>query len=478
MKQIFMKSKKLRPVLGWRNQINPFHGYEKLDFQIKSNFLKENSKASFSRYEGLFKYFIFGFTRYRSQKGAMVFYPGAKSIHGEKADAIEGFARLFPLIAAWLFSTEEREINIDEENIDLVELIREGIVSGTNPESSEYWGIIEDRDQLIVEAADIALGLWISRKHLWSILSSEEREDIVNWLLQTLERDVFSGVNSNWELFPIVVLKALAGLGIKEKKYKNLVKKRFNYFKRHYLGNGWFYDSPKGADYYNAWAFHYSLFWLFQMDRNLDSNFIIEAQSEFIRFYRYFFSDNGFPAMGRSLCYRIAAPAPIVCGALISPDLVSPGLAYRALDLTWRFFVKNNALKYGSITQGYLSTDLSLLDNYSGPGSSLWSLRSIIAAFYVDKFVPLWQSIPELLPVETSDFSHTCKSIGWNIRGFSATKTVELNIIRNKDNCYFPIKKYGSANRLLEITFRRPFRPNNVKALYYRPTYSTKQSLN
>jgi hypothetical protein len=35
------------------------------------------------------------------------------------------------------------------------------------------------------------------------------------------------------------------------------------------------------------------------------------------------------------------------------------------------------------------------------------------------------------------------------------------------------IKEYGKLNRILEFIFQRPFRPQNLAALYQRPIYST-----
>ncbi|MFM6122380.1 MAG: DUF2264 domain-containing protein, partial [Sphaerospermopsis kisseleviana] len=177
--------------------------------------------------------------------------------------------------------------------------------------------------------------------------------------------------------------------------------------------------------------------------------------------YRYFFSKNGFPAMGRSMCYRMAAPAPILTGTMLAPKEISPGFAFRVLDLTWRFFVEQNSLQKGTVTQGYFTPNLSLLDSYSGPGSCLWSLRSLIVAFYVDKFVPLWNSSPDKLPIEVADFSKVNQSIGWRIKGNKSTQSIELEILKNQGNKYSKIKEYGIISQIKEFITKRPFRPNN-----------------
>jgi hypothetical protein len=418
IKTTALQFKKMLPVAGWSRYIRPFDGYKQIDAKIKETFLANNSNLTFSRYKALFEYFTLGFIKYRSLHGALVYYPGAGSEHGAKVDALEGFARFFPLAATWLSSGYGNILDINGEVIDLIQLLHQSMVAGTDIQNPEYWGKIRRRDQRIVEAADIALGLWISREYLWPTFSHQERQAIVTWLEQVIDQKVY---DNNWLLFPIITLKSLQGLGISNQKYDQVIKEKYQQYKQYYIGEGWFYDPPKGVDYYNAWAIHYSLFWLDQIDSQFDPDFIRTTHQEFLKFYRYFFSSNGFPVMGRSICYRMAAVAPMLTGTLLAPKVVSPNLAYRALDLTWRFFVKQNALQYGTVTQGYCCSDLSTLDIYSGASSCLWSLRSLIAAFYIDKFIPIWNLSPEKLPIEVSDYSLTNQSIGWIIKGKHST---------------------------------------------------------
>jgi hypothetical protein len=457
-------------VEGWSQTSQPFQGYQEIDKKIKTTFITDNQSPLF-RYKKLFEYFTLGFIKYRSSNGAFIYYPGAASYNGRKIDGLEGFARFFPLAAVWISTGNGNIVDINNEKFDLIQLLHQGIVAGTNLQNIEYWGKMKDKDQRIVEAADIALGLWISRDHLWTTFSSQERQQIVNWLEQVMDKKLY---DNNWHLFPIIIHKSLQGLGVGNKKYDKLIEDLYhNYKQQHYISEGWFDDPPKGIDYYNAWAIHYTLFWLDQMDPLFDPIFIRKTHAEFLKFYRYFFSKNGFPAMGRSICYRMAAPAPILTGTILAPEEISPGFALRALDLTWRFFVEQNSLQKGTVTQGYFTPDLSLLDPYSGPGSCLWSLRSLIVAFYVDKFVSLWNSTPEKLPIEVADFSQVNSSIAWRIQGNKSTQTIELEMLKNQGNKFSKIKQYGIINQIKEFIAKRPFRPNNYEALYRRPSYST-----
>src|SRR5262249_829626 len=130
-----------------------------------------------------------------------------------------------------------------------------------------------------------------------------------------------------------------------------------------YRGDGWFSDGPGDVfDYYNAWGIHYQLFWLEQIDPSWDKPFIAEASREFLETYRYLLSPAGFPIMGRSVCYRMAAPVPLVL-AQIEQDHIEAGEARRAMDATWQYFLRHNGAHDGNITQGYCGSDARVLDN-------------------------------------------------------------------------------------------------------------------
>ena len=77
----------------------------------------------------------------------------------------------------------------------------------------------------------------------------------------------------------------------------------------------------------------------------------------------------------------MAAPSPLIFGQQTDPDEVPPAEARRALDATWSYFIQRDSLKGGNVTQGYCESDPRILDNYSGPASCLWALRSLILAY-------------------------------------------------------------------------------------------------
>jgi len=473
---LFYKNKvSVMAVDGWSDRVMAYKSYDEIDVKIKEVFLDKKNYSTSERYEHLFKYFAYGNVKYQSTEGALIYYPGEISSKGRTVNGIEGFARFFPLAASWLFSNNSEIILLNNESYNLIDILKRGLLNGTNPKNNEYWGNVLDKDQRIVEAADIALALWISKDTLWNKFTIAEKDRIVKWLNQSVNKKI---IDNNWNLFPITIVKALEALGYSNETNIRYINKLYqNYKSKHYLGEGWFDDPPKGIDYYNAWSIHYSLFWLDQIDPTFDRRFIRKSHSEFIKFYKYLFSENGFPMMGRSVCYRLATPAPIVSSALIIPDDITEGFALRTLDATWMHFVENNALQHGTLTQGYYEDDLRLLDGYSGAGSCLWSLRSLVVAFYVKKYLPLLEAEEKPLPIEESNFEITNKTIGWTIIGDKSNQRISLQIERNVANKSYKLLEYSNTDKIKEFLLKRPSRPNNKDALYKNYIYTTDAEL-
>jgi hypothetical protein len=416
------------------------------------------------RYSELFTYLVSGLLYYGTPDYAHIYYPGASSCHGAAIDAMEGFCRILPMISAWISSGRPSVIqDFDGQQIDLMKVAKAGLLAGTNPESKGFWGHICDRDQRIVEAADIALSVWLLRDHLWPQLSSQEKEMISNWLLSVNGRAVW---DNNWHLFPVMVNEVLSSLDCDSDKVSSLM--HYARLKSFYQGNGWFSDGPDGAiDYYNAWGIHYALFWINLINPKLDPNFIDTSLNDFVRNYKYFFSTIGFPITGRSICYRMAAPAPLIAAATKEMDGISSGMARRAFDCIWKYFIQRGAVRHGAITQGYWQEDLSLLDNYSGPGSSLWSTRSLTLAFFNPLHSDFWTAPLEDLPIERDNYSVFIPEIQWEVRGFKPTREVQI-IKTNKTGILSrEARELSFCHSLLVSVFRLPYR-YRLKSIYAR----------
>ncbi|SEG57120.1 DUF2264 domain-containing protein [Vibrio hangzhouensis] len=371
----------------------------------------------------LLRYFTEAFVHYSAWDYTHAYYPGRPSQQNARTDALEGCSRFLPLLASWLSQQGEPEpilYGLSGKSFDAVEIIKKALLSGTDRNHPGYWGTLGNYDQRVCESADLALTLWLSRNWVWNHFDSRQKKQVVDWFSQVNQCKT---VDNNWHLFPLtvqIVLRNLTG-------DNHVQLDRYQRLKEFYVGNGWFRDGAKGNyDYYNAWGFHYSLFWIDQIDPDFDSCFIQQAVREFNENYRFFFSSHGVPFFGRSVCYRLAAPAPLLSALQYSESGVSVQQAKRIFSNCLKTFISNGALRYGLPTQGLYGADARLTDNYSGPASSLWSLRALIVAFYNGQQTGLWTTSEGKLEVECSDFSFHIESIDAKVQGCQRTQEVTV----------------------------------------------------
>lgn len=429
-----------------------------------------------ARYEYLFAYFVTGLMVYSGEVLSQPRYPGARSCHDARSDRLEGFTRLLPLLCSHVASGRERSVELlTGAQVNLEDLIVRGLTMGTDPNSAGYWGAIGDKDQRIVEAADVALALWMIRDTLWKQVGRTQQKQILDWLVGIRGREVW---DSNWHLFPALVyevLSALEGDSWAEQSWAHYAR-----LKSFYRGDGWFNDGQpqRGVyhqgrvDYYNAWGIHYALFWLNQINPRLDPEFIDGSLQEFLKSYVHLLSPRGFPILGRSVCYRMAASVPLIAGHLRNPAWVEAGVAKRAFDSLWQHFISVGAVAAGNVTQGYHQQDLRFLDNYSGPASCLWSLRSLILAFTCPADAPFWTVPMGRLPVELGDYRITIPSLGWVVTGTQETQEIIIHT-GSSDKTGRRISNYTAARKLAAFVLRRPGRPWNHSVKYDLPRYQS-----
>ncbi|KLU18571.1 hypothetical protein ABE79_10770, partial [Proteus mirabilis] len=99
-------------------------------------------------------------------------------------------------------------------------------------------------------------------------------------------------------------------------------------------------------------------------------------------------------------------------------------------------------------TQGLFAHDPRLVDNYSGPASSFWSLRAVIIALYCADRINLWQTPSLPLPIEKDNFRFEIPAIQALVTGVKATQEVNVIFLR---------RLYHSANAI-----NPPFRKTDL----------------
>jgi hypothetical protein len=424
------------------------------------------SWPSVAAYDDLFGYFVEGFDTFRYPSGASAGYPGLGSKNGAAADALEGFSRLAPLFGAWVYSGRTPHIALTSgQVVDIRDTFLRGLIAGTDPDADDYWGDIHDLNQRIVEAADVALALWLFRNDVWARLTQSQQDDVVRWLGQVEGKKV---PDNNWHGFPVLVSAVLVSLG--REVDRDIAWQHYQRLKQFYRGSGWFSDGPEEVfDYYNAWSIHYNLQWLHLVDPAWDSEFIVKVVDEFLATYRYLIGPRGFPVLGRSTCYRMAAPAPLILAQATANRIVPPGEAKRGLDAIWTYFVERGAIQSGTVVQGYCGPDPRVLDNYSGPASCHWALRSLVAAFVLPRDSRFWSDPPSPLPVEQASYQVRIPTIGWTVIGDISGGTIRIVKPGIAPNPL--LSEYSFLRRLASTVLWRPFRPDNHRAKYEGAEY-------
>ncbi|MDB5538542.1 MAG: hypothetical protein JWQ89_269 [Devosia sp.] len=437
------------------------------DLAIARNFLDPASGPEV-RYEALFRYFVDGFLAAATPDFERAQYRGMGSRHGYRVAGVEGFARTAPLFAAWMAGGRGSTIEglSSGRSADLAQILASGFSAGSDPAHPAYWSEVRDFSQVQVEASDIAIALWISRETIWPMLTARVQSNLLTWLRRAA---VTEHPANNWLLFGATaeaVVAALEGRDLRSSA-------NYQRFKQFYLGHGWFSDAEKRrvVDYYNVWGITYQLCFLHLMQPALDPAFIPGVVLQSADLTSHLISPRGVPIMGRSVCYRTAASAPLAVATLLDATPERLGLARHATDCVWRHFITNGALRDGTLTQGYHGDDPRVLDNYSGPGSSHWGLRSVIPALLHPRGSPYWTVPEQTLPVERGDYRLDLPELGWIIEGDHASGDVRV-VIPDNAGRQPALKPYTLRHRLMEAYRQQAMRPNNHDAAYGAESYS------
>lgn len=421
------------------------------------------------RYNILFKHFTGSFLKYSTNDFALVNYPGMLSTRGNIINQVEGTARTLPLFGAWIYSGRNPIVNIEGKDINLIEVIKESVLSGTDPKSVNYWGDIEDYDQKILEASDIVKTLWLTKSQVWDKFTENQKEQVSVWLERGGNAKT---AKNNWLLSPFIIQLFLNDVGYLHKTDDS----NYTEFKKSYLGYGWFKDGIHGpVDYYNAWGITYDLFWISLLS-DYDKDFINKSLRESSYLTSHLVSKNGIPFMGRSVCYRTAVPTPVLIEGYISNDPIKQGIAKSSLDYTWKYFIRHQALVSDTLSMGYYNNDKRFVDSYSGSGSCLWGLRSLVVAFMNNKDSNLWSGDFEKLPIDKHSFNINAEKIGWIINGDKSSGEIRVIIPSNYGND----PKVKDTNIVKEIIWRiigKAGRTSQHDIEYLKPYYSSSEPI-
>jgi hypothetical protein len=479
-------------VPGWAQRAPPHEPASPSLEEVRARFARAPQGLGLADYQTLAHHLLQGWAHYRTPDGARAHYPGLPSQAGRDADGLEGLSRMLPLAAVLLARGEDPVLpDAPPGRARMSEVLRAGLIAGADPEHPAYWGDIRAYQAQYVEAADIALGVWIAREALWEPLTDAQRQRLALWLSGALAALPFDG---NWQMFPLLVHRSLQSLGWDVRRYDARMQTHWERLMHLHRGGGWFQDPPHGIDYYSAWGVHFSLYWIRRMDPAFGGEIVPALQGEMASFLRHLIGPRGHPAPGRSTCYRMALPAPLLASLHTAPGAIAAGQALRALDLNWAWFIDRGALQAGAPTAGLCRADPALQAKYSGPASCLWSTRALVLALDLDRMHPGLLDAPrDLLPAEREAYTLRHGTTGWTVRATPDTGHIELLMPAPYGALASPapdapvptpapgpapaLQEYRPVHRWAEWVLHRPLRPDNTAALYQRERYSTTDDL-
>lgn len=329
--------------------------------------------------------------------------PGAPT--ADQICGLEGFARMSVAWGAWLgLASNPSVLRGRDRDVDVLELMTRGLLDGSDPGQQWWWGEIGDRDQRIVEAAELATGLWLGRHRLVPALGTTGLNRLLDWLGRVEGRDVYP---DNWILFPSFVATVQRGLGRIVPDAS--IDRGLDEMTARYRGDGWYADGPGHAfDQYTGWAVHWHmLLWAgVDGDRRPRLRALIErrARTYLAGIVPQFAADGSRPLYGRSLGYRFAAAAPFALAELVGLDAVPPGLARRIASGTISRHLDDGALDplTGWFLRGVGGERPAVCERYMSAGASAWAAHAFVA-LGLDQDAAFWTATEAALPVEMAD---------------------------------------------------------------------------
>jgi len=281
---------------------------------------------------------------------------------------------------------------------ELEKIYLEGIRNGTNPEHEEYWGIVGDYDQRLVEMAVYGLALALIPHKIWEPLSSKERDNLIAWLDQINHHKLY---DCNWQLFAVMVNMGFKSVGV---PYNHeVINKAFNKIEEYYLSDGWYADGKNAhSDYYVPFAiFYYGLIYA-KLMKDVDpvrSELFIERAKRFAKDFIFWFSEDGSAIpYGRSLTYRFSQAAFWSALVFAEVEVYSWGVMKGIILRNLRWWFKQPIFQSdGLLTIGYAYPNLLMSEGYNAPGSPYWALKTFLPLSLGEDH-PFWTAEEEPLP--------------------------------------------------------------------------------
>ncbi|WP_328468949.1 DUF2264 domain-containing protein [Streptomyces sp. NBC_00448] len=373
-----------------------------------------------------------------SPGGALPRLPGRVTGDGERREGMETVGRSFLLAAPLIAGAPGGEAEA------LTERYARALLAGTDPDGAESWPLgvtcrapVTGVTNSIVEAANIAFGLHISRERLWERLTRPEQLRIADWLRHHARLEVW---HNNWQLFPAMAEGFLRSVGADTSACTG--ERNVRRVESWYLEQGWYTDGPEHAiDYYNAWAIHPYLWAWYRMTGRTatpDGARHLERLGAFVESWADTVAPDGSMLhVGRSLTYRTAALAALWCAEISGVNPLTPGATRRLASGVLARFAGAGVGIDRPLDLGWYRPYEPVAQTYSGFGSPYLAGIGFLG-LAIDRDAPVWTAVEEPQPTETASGTRVMPSLGWLLT------TQRDGIVRlanhGSDHCEIPVE--------------------------------------
>lgn len=314
------------------------------------------------------------------------------SVYNVDRRDIEGFLRTL-----WgfgpLFSNAQETI----EYQSFFKQINQGILTGTNPNDSLYWGTLHDYDQLFVEMGALATYLIFTKDTFWSTLNATEQHYLFNWLDQINQHTI---PNTNWLFFRILVntfFETVDLLASDQQLLTDLAE-----IEQYYLADGWYFDGyVNQIDYYIPFGMQYYGLLYAKLTPRKNCPYAEQFKQRggiFAQSFKEWFTMEGVALpFGRSLAYRFAQSSYFAIAAFAGIDCLNVSIAetkYLLSKNMHHWFQQPIFTAEGYLSIGYYYPNLVMAEGYNAPGSPYWSFKNFII-LAIDDEASFWQTTPQ-----------------------------------------------------------------------------------
>lgn len=315
------------------------------------------------------------------------------SVYNTERRDIEGFLRtlwgLGPLFSNPKKTTEYQDYFLQAN---------EGILIGSNPEHSLYWGDLNDYDQLFVEMGALATYLIFTKKSFWDKLNQTKQRNIYCWLNQI---NLHTIPNTNWLFFRILVNTFFDSVHLLEDEKQLLTD--LSEIEQYYLADGWYFDGYENQiDYYIPFGMQYYGLLYSHLTSKKNCPYAAKYQKRgqiFAQSFKNWFTKEGIALpFGRSLSYRFAQSSFFAMAATtgISCENVSLGESkYLLLQNMRHWFQQPIFSPEGLLSIGYYYPNLVMAEGYNSPGSPYWAFKNFCILALEDTN-PFWTTDEEV----------------------------------------------------------------------------------